>query len=663
MVQAANEPVATEALAAEERRLLEQHRQAVYRRTDRLFAGVLAIQWAAGIFAAIAAHWRGAAVHSHLSTALLGGGAICLIPAALGLLRPGKQYTRYCVAASQVLVGGLLLELTEGRFESQYVFGLMAVLALYRDWRVLVPAATAVLAEHFCHDLVFHGVAYSKVALCDWGRLSHTGWALFEDAILMGACVTSAREMTMSARRTAERDAARAAAVAVAKAAGEQARHDPLTGLPNRVLFRERLDRCVELSKRRNRFDYAVLFLDLDRFKVVNDSLGHAVGDELLVLVAARLGTCVRKTDLVSRNDPEETIARVGGDEFTVLLEDLKDPADAVRVAERIRQEVGKPCAIGGHEIFPAASLGVVTGSPEATAEELLRDADAAMYRAKCAGMRIAVFDPTLHDEAMARLRLESDLRRAIEREEFTLAYQPIVSLGSRQLIGFEALVRWAPAGKVISPQQFIPIAEDTGLILPIGSWVLRKACEQLREWQIRHPHARITMSVNLSPRQLNDPTLLTQLRQVLTDTKIRPGSLKLEITETVMMSDPPAVRELFAQIKTMGVAIQMDDFGTGYSSLSCFHQFPIDGLKIDRSFVSNMSERKDYAAVVQAIISLAHNLGVQVVAEGLETLDQVMLFQALECDFGQGYFFDQPLTADEAEKLFSALQPLAKSA
>ena len=660
-MEAGNNAVAGDVVAVEARRLFEQHRQAVYVRTDRLFAALLAVQWIAGAVGAAAS--RVGPKHSHVWAALLVGGAICLVPAAFGLLWPGKSFTRYCIAAAQILIGSLLVELTDGRFEAQYVFGFMAILALYRDWRVLVPAAGAVVLDHFLHGIISHRLLKSAAEMTEWGTLSHMGWALFEDVVLMAACVTGAREMSAVAKRTAERDAARAAADAATKAAGEQARHDPLTGLPNRALFREGVERCIEQAKRKPRLTFAVLFMDLDRFKVVNDSLGHAVGDKLLVLVSKRLAASVRKTDIVSRYDPDGTIARVGGDEFTILLEELKDPADAIRVAERARQEVAKPCVIDGHEIFPAASIGIVTGTGDSTGEEILRDADAAMYRAKSAGTRIAVFDPTLHDVAMMRLRLESDLRRAIERQEFSLVYQPIVSLSSRELIGFEALVRWAPGGKQISPAEFVPIAEETGLILPIGAWVLRKACEQLSQWQTRYPQSAVTMSVNLSPRQLGDPTMMSQLRQVLADTRLRPGSLKLEITETVMMSDPPAMRELFGQIKKLGIAVQMDDFGTGYSSLSCFHQFPIDGLKIDRSFVANMEQRGDYAAVVEAIISLCHNLGVQVVAEGLETLDQVKLLQALKCDYGQGYFFNQPLPADAAERLFAALIPLAQSA
>ncbi|MDB5304231.1 MAG: hypothetical protein JWM97_1780, partial [Phycisphaerales bacterium] len=458
-----------------------------------------------------------------------------------------------------------------------------------------------------------------------------------------------------------------------AKSAGEkmahQALHDALTGLPNRVLFHDRVGRCLKRATRNSNYHFAVLCLDLDGFKVVNDSLGHAAGDQLLTTVARRLESCLRETDTTARGagePPEAVVARMGGDEFTMLLDDLRDPHDAARVAERILAAVSRPVEFEGQEITTTASIGIVVGGPQYDSDkDVLRDADAAMYKAKNSGKnRSAIFDAALHEAAVTRLRVESDLRHAVERNELLLHYQPIISLRTRELAGFEALVRWGRDGKLISPADFIPIAEDTGLIIPIGAWVLREACHQLAAWRESFPGLPlVTMSINLSRRQLGDPGLLLLLERVFEETGLDPGAVKLEITESIIMDDAEAAREILAAIKAMGVKLAMDDFGTGHSSLSCLHRFPIDVLKIDRSFILNFEGQRDAAAVVQAIVTLAHNLGMAVVAEGLETPEQVAFLQALDCDYGQGFLFSKPVPADVAENLFRSVGALPTAA
>ena len=439
--------------------------------------------------------------------------------------------------------------------------------------------------------------------------------------------------------------------------------HDPLTGLPNRALFTQRVERCIRKSHENEAFRFAILFLDLDRFKIINDSLGHAVGDELLITIAEKLKHCVRGQGRPGRND---TVARLGGDEFTILLEDLKDPADALQVAERIQQALSVPLKLQGHEIYTTASIGVVN-SVEGydNGKDLLRDADAAMYRAKGSGKaRHVVFDATMHEAAMRRLRLESDLRRAVERGELVLHYQPIVSLGTRAIIGFEALVRWEHDGKLISPADFISVAEDTGVIVSIGLWVLEEACRQLRVWRAANPRLPgLSVSVNVSRRQFADLTFVDSVKKVMVATRIPPTALKLEITESLIMQDTQQAMSALRQLRDLGVGIHMDDFGTGYSSLSCLHRFPLDGLKIDRAFVHNFTERRESAAVIHAIVSLAHNLNMRVIAEGLEMPEQVAFLQAMDCDYGQGYLFGRPLTAEAATAFISEALPLVKSA
>lgn len=466
-----------------------------------------------------------------------------------------------------------------------------------------------------------------------------------------------------------------------ARQAGEKmshlAQHDALTGLPNRVLFKERVERCIENSRLDCSAGFAVLFMDLDSFKVINDSLGHHVGDSLLVSVARRLERCFAASE--GPADPPRdgiekhpslkngaTIARMGGDEFTILLDGLSGPADARAWGDRVVRELAKPCDLDGHEVFTAVSIGIANGHPGCrSADDLLRDADAAMYRAKSAGKNCCVvFDSSMHESALVRLLIGADLRRAVDRDELVLHYQPIVSLDTRLLVGFEALVRWRREGKLVNPADFIPVAEDTGLIVPIGTWILREACRQMGQWRAAHPAlGPLSMSVNLSRKQFNDPALVNHIREVIDSGRIEAQCLKLEITESVVMEDTESGRSALAQIKALGVGLQMDDFGTGYSSLSFLHRFPLDALKIDRCFIKDVASRRDAVAMLQAIITLAHNLRMKVVGEGLELPEQVALLQALDCDYGQGYLFAKPLEPEAAERFaLASLAPAAQA-
>jgi diguanylate cyclase (GGDEF)-like protein/PAS domain S-box-containing protein len=416
--------------------------------------------------------------------------------------------------------------------------------------------------------------------------------------------------------------------------------HDPLTGLPNRALFMDRLGMAIAHAKRRLSYTYAVLFIDLDRFKNVNDSLGHGAGDELLIAVARRLESCLR---------PGDTVARLGGDEFTILLDEVADVDHAVQVAQRLHKEMARPFRVQGHEVFVTLSLGITVGAggDYDRPEDVLRDADTAMYGAKSNGKsRDAVFDQDMHDRAVALLQLETDLRRAIERSEFEIHYQPIVSLECGKIDAFEALLRWRhPRRGLLHPDSFVPVAEDTGLIVPIGWWVLHEACSQLAEWQSRPwGGERLAVTVNLSSKQFMQADLVERLKDILRKTGVRPECLRLEITEsTIMEQAEDAVAKLVA-LRDFGVKLYIDDFGTGYSSLSYLHRLPVDALKIDRSFISEMGGGGERSEIVRTIVTLARTLRMDVAAEGIETAEQVTRLRALACHYGQGYFFSEPL-------------------
>ena len=431
---------------------------------------------------------------------------------------------------------------------------------------------------------------------------------------------------------------------------------DPLTGLPNRLLFIDRLGRLIKHVKRHKEDLFAILFLDLDGFKMINDSLGHLIGDQLLIGVANRLEKCLRSTDTVARLGESFTVARLGGDEFTVLLDDLKGPEDAKRAADRLMKALAPPFILGGKEVFTSVSIGIaLSNSAYEQSEEMLRDADTAMYRAKSLGKsRYEVFDANMRAIVMARLQLETDLRGALEREEFRNYYQPIVALDSGQIVGFEALLRWQhPTRGLLGPEEFILVAEETGLIRELGWWNLREACTQMSYWRTG-PNARhdLIISVNLSAKQFLQPNLVTDIRKLLHELRLAPEALKLEITESAVMADPSAAVEMLQQIKSFGIRLAIDDFGTGYSSLSYLHRFPLDTLKIDRSFIRDICNDGEGMEIARTILPMATNLCLDVVAEGVETVEQVALLKQLHCKYAQGYYFSKPLSAEGSTAL-----------
>lgn len=423
--------------------------------------------------------------------------------------------------------------------------------------------------------------------------------------------------------------------------------HDALTGLPNRALFLNHLEAALGRTKRRPERILAVLFLDVDRFKVVNDSLGHAVGDRLLVEFGKRLSSSVR---------PGDQVARMGGDEFTVLLEDLEGTQDATTVTDRIHAALANSFHLGGQEVFVTASVGIaLTTRPYRRPEELLRDADTAMYQAKTAGKaRSQVFETSMHDRAIHVLAMENDLRRAVERQQFILHYQPIIELATRRIAGFEALVRWDHTDRgLVAPAEFIGLAEELGLISDIGDWVLRKCCKSMKEWQDRFP-GDLHMAVNISGRQFAHPKLVETVASILSEARLKPHRLKIEITESIVMENAEAAISMLEQLKQLGVRISIDDFGTGYSSLSYIVRLPADTLKIDRSFVATMIGHPRSAQIAETVVALGRSLGMDTVAEGVETPEQAERLRALGCTYGQGYHFARPVDFERATELLA---------
>ena len=439
--------------------------------------------------------------------------------------------------------------------------------------------------------------------------------------------------------------------------------HDALTNLPNRALFLDRVRHTLTLSQRHPSYKFAVLFIDIDQFKVFNDSLGHIAGDELLIQIGKRLGASLRSLDTVARSLPQDeyqistnqqSLARLGGDEFTVLIEDIRDSSDAIRVAERIQERLALPFMVNSQQVVTTASIGIAFGAVSYNeSEELVRDAEIAMYRAKREGKaQCCVFDAAMHASAIKRLRLETELRQALEAGEFRVYYQPIVSLKNENVVSFEALSRWQRPTGLVPPGEFISVADETGIILPLNRLLLRESCEQLRAWHSQFPsEPPLRISVNITSKQFAQADLTSQMASVLKETGIHPHNVVVEITETIAMGDADRATSVLTELKALGVHLSIDDFGTGYSSLSRLQGFPVDAIKIDRTFISKMCVDAESCEIVRIIITLAHNLGLSVVAEGVETADQVRQLRDLDCELAQGYFFSRPADHEAIEE------------
>lgn len=769
-------------------RIYGEHLDRLHVRTDRMFGILMLVQLVAGILAAIfiaPRTWSGASssVHIHVWASIALGTAITAFPLLMITFRPGSAFTRHTVAVAQMLFSSLLIHLSGGRIEAHFhIFGSLAFLAVYRDWKVLVPATLVVAADHIIRGIYWPQSVFGVIAAAPWRAFEHAGWVLFEDIVLVYTCVQGSRELRAIAvaqantehareiiedevkqrteqlvQRTAELRASeeryalaergtqdglwdwnlltnkiyyaprwkelmgleatrvtdspnewfgriassqisafhhkltahidgvdqrmeteleinhpdgnprwvlcRSAAVRDAegrairlagslvditelKLAQEKlrklAQHDRLTGLPNRSVFLDRLREEMSRTKRDPSRLSAVLFFDFDRFKLINDGLGHNVGDAMLVSIADRFRKVLRGGDLA---------ARVGGDEFVVLLSQLKSRDEAIETCKRLLADFAKPHEIAGRSVVSTASIGLVFSDlGYEDAEEMIRDADVAMYQAKLDGRSTyREFDATMHAAAVDRLNLEQDLRRANLDTEFTLMYQPIASLSTGEITAVEALVRWNhPTLGMIEPDQFIRAAEEIGIIVPLGEWIMREACRQCNRWEAEHGITDLGMSVNLSRRQLIFPGIPERLRAIAEEHGVPASRIRIEVTETDVMDERCDIAEVLREIQALGFPIAMDDFGTGHSSLWCLHKFPLDILKIDRSFVSHMKLRREFTAVMQAIISLSHNLNLKVIAEGVESEDQLAQLQAMDCEFAQGFLFSRPVPASE---------------
>ena len=532
----------------------------------------------------------------------------------------GRRLRTTAAAFGLVTCSAAFVHLWGGQSEAHFhFFVVVAILMLYQEWTSFLIAVGYVV---FHNGLV--GSIDPTLIYDDPAQVEHPfAWTLIHAAFVVAA----------------------SAANMVAWRANEQLLRDPLTGLASRTVLNDRLRVALERSRRHGGLT-AVLFIDLDRFKVVNDSLGHNVGDRLLVVLADRLRAAVRRTD---------TPVRFGGDEFVVLCEDVRDPRAALTVAERVAAALAAPVMAGGHELVMTVSVGIALASGDDVAPEaLVRDADAAMYRAKEAGRnRCELFDEDMREKVLTQLSVEQDLRRSLERGELVLHYQPEVDLPTGVVAGVEALLRWQhPERGLVAPNDFIPVAEDSGMIVPIGAWVLHEACRQAVAWGARRGAHPLVMRVNVSPRQLDDPAFVDTVAGALADSGLEPSRLCLEITENALIRDLERGSEVLRRVRALGVQLALDDFGTGHSSLTYLRRLRVDVLKIDRSFLAGLDAREDDRAIVAAIIGMARALGLTVTAEGVERQSQLTHLHQMRCDAAQGFLLARPAPPEEIEPL-----------
>lgn len=609
----------------------DRRQESARKNTDRLFAGLMILEWLAAV---AVSYWHSGGSHSVANTAVAFqapwlGAAVIAVPVGLTLAKPGQWVTRHMIAIGQLLLAALLVQMSGALSSHLHIFGSLALLMLYRDWRVLITGSLVMASSHLllaAPGTPFHAVEY-------------VGWILFEDIVLFVACRHAVREVWNDAERQARLE--------------HESYCDPLTGLPNRLLFQDRLSQALALARRQNR-PLAVLHIDLDRFKQINDTLDHPAGDALLSRVAQRLAGCLRESD---------TLARMGGDEFGVVLTGLKTTQDAGVVAEKLLEVLKPRFVTEGHDLFISASIGIALSPGHGEdALTLQKNAERAMYRAKSHGRNChEFFHNDMDVSALERLELESDLHVALEHGEFELHYQPEVDLAGH-IVVMEALLRWKrPQRGIIPPDQFIPIAEETGLILPIGEWVLQEACRQNVLWQ-KAGLPRMKVAVNVSAVQFDKPGFAETVARAIARSGLDSQYLELELTETVVMRNLVESAAQMARLRSLGVSISIDDFGTGYSSLSYLRQLPVDNLKIDRSFVCQIEYASTTVAMLEAIVRLAHGLGLEVVAEGVETEQQCRVLWDLGCDKAQGFLLSRPLPTEAAERLLrnrSRLVPL----
>jgi diguanylate cyclase (GGDEF)-like protein len=554
------------------------------------------------------------------------GGVVIGLLGVIANYRWLNRRLRACIACLGLLASSaVMVHLSGGLIELHFhYFVALAVVAFYQDWIVFLVAIGFVLFEHGVTGVVLPALVYNHHA----ARENPWLWAGIHALFVSAASVAN-----LLGWRVNE----------------QQALHDPLTNLPNRALFRDRAEHALDRAGWRKQH-VAVLFFDLDRFKPINDTWGHHVGDQALIDVADRLKRTIRAGD---------TVARLGGDEFAILLEDLEDPGEASRVARRIQEALRDPILVRGRPIPLRASLGIaLSEGPLTEVDALIRDADVAMYIAKKrGGARFVIFEPSMRAGVADRLELEMELRRAVTNELLEVHYQPLVDLASGEIVGAEALARWRTQSRgLVPPDVFIPLAEETGLIVPLGRSILEQACRQARRWHEGFPSRKpMTLSINVSPLQLSREDFVQDVARILAESRVNPAMITLEITESALMEDSERATRALDQLKALGVRLAIDDFGTGYSSLNYLQRMPIDILKIDRSFINRIEQGGDELAFARAIVELARTLSLRTVAEGIEIEAQAERLDELGCDLGQGYLYSRPVPADEMTRLLSA--------
>ena len=636
--------------SAAARAIFEREHERICKRADKLIAFLMLLQWPGAIAASLlisAKTWDGGVsrIHPHVITAIVIGGLITILPVALAIFRPGRLYTRHLIAACQMLMSGLLIHISGGRIETHFhVFGSLAFLCFYLDWPVLITATLTTLADHLVMGYYDPVSIFGTMTASNGRMLEHVLWVVFCDSFLITSCVQSLRGLWVTSRREAEQDVLL-----------HQAYHDVLTGLGNRLLIQQKLAELLSDTRaRESRF--ALLSIDLDRFKEVNDTLGHQAGDALLNQVSTRLRGLIRKGDV---------LARMGGDEFALLLGDCQSVAVAENVAARVMECLRTPFDLGQHKVRVGASIGICLHPQEGQgAKDLFHHADLALYKVKNGGRNgFLVFDEQMRAETMLQMSLEHRLRTAVHEHLLQVFYQPIVD-ASGCVLGFEALLRWHDAvhGHV-SPAQFIPIAERIGLIVSLGNWVLVQACTQAAAWR-RAGMKLMKMSVNVSSAQLSHEKFVTVVLTTLKDAGLPAEILDLELTESVLIENHGQTHQTLELLRKFGVHLSIDDFGTGYSSLSYLRDLPVHTLKIDRAFVTDIEHSPEARLLIEGMIDMARSLRLRIVAEGVENRQQMEILTAAGCDQIQGFHISKAVPAEAAGRLMTlaevnvALQP-----